>query len=387
MDAYLFRERLPNTAFAFRGYNVENLGRSRELLVHSVYGPYLAESLGKASAVCADVVGRHVDLVQRVLDGREATLEEYDEAIAMIVAVEHAQLRMLREIFDIDLSQSNLAFGYSLGEISALIGCGVFAMEDAMRIPIALAKDCVSLAHDTTLGILFSRGNPLPVGNVHRLCIEINLEGRGVIGVSSYLSPNSLLLMGQGDTVQRFRNRIPEAINNHAVLRLNHHRWPPMHTPITCECSIPDRAAKMMHSMPGGLVTPHPPIFSLVTGQISYNDYNARELLHRWVDHPQRLWDGVYHILSSGIDMVVHLGPAPNIIPATFQRLSDNVQQQTKASLGLRALSEMVRRPWLKAVLPQRTALLRAPAVHHVILEDWLLAQNGQPPANNGHGS
>jgi hypothetical protein len=25
--------------------------------------------------------------------------------------------------------------------------------------------------------------------------------------------------------------------------------------------------------------------------------------------------------------------------------------------------------------LPSRTALLRAPAVHHVILEDWLLEQ------------
>jgi hypothetical protein len=43
--------------------------------------------------------------------------------------------------------------------------------------------------------------------------------------------------------------------------------------------------------------------------------------------------------------------------------------------LGLRAMARAVRRPWLTALLPSRTALLRAPTVEHIILEDWLLAQ------------
>jgi hypothetical protein len=43
------------------------------------------------------------------------------------------------------------------------------------------------------------------------------------------------------------------------------------------------------------------------------------------------------------------------------------------ASFGMRAVSGMVGRPWLKALLPARTALLRAPLLQHVILEDWLL--------------
>ena len=33
------REQLPHAALAFRGYNVTNLGRSRELLEHRLYGP------------------------------------------------------------------------------------------------------------------------------------------------------------------------------------------------------------------------------------------------------------------------------------------------------------------------------------------------------------
>ena len=58
-------------------------------------------------------------------------------------------------------------------------------------------------------------------------------------------------------------------------------------------------------------------------------------------------------------------------------------------SLGLRAMARAVRRPWLTALLPSRTALLRAPAVEHIILEDWLLeaARSRMPPPHSGAGS
>jgi [acyl-carrier-protein] S-malonyltransferase len=39
----------------------------------------------------------------------------------------------------------------------------------------------------------------------------------------------------------------------------------------------------------------------------------------------------------------------------------------------LRALSAAVRRQWLRRLLPHRAALLRAPYIEHIIVEDWLL--------------
>ena len=63
--------------------------------------------------------------------------------------------------------------------------------------------------------------------------------------------------------------------------------------------------------------------------------------------------------------------------PATFHRLSDNVLQQTSGrslgSYGMRAAAGLARRPWLSAILPSRAALLRAPLLKHILLEDWLL--------------
>ncbi len=55
--------------------------------------------------------------------------------------------------------------------------------------------------------------------------------------------------------------------------------------------------------------------------------------------------------------------PNPNLAPATFTRMADNVKaalaNRSWAGLGLRAVSQAVRRPWLAKLLPQRSALLR----------------------------
>ena len=117
----------------------------------------------------------------------------------------------------------------------------------------------------------------------------------------------------------------------------------------------------MLETIPCGAFPERPAVVSLVTGKRSYNEATARDILRQWVDHPQRLWDAVYETLAAGIQTVIHVGPDPNIVPATFARLGDNVVAQGKAHLGMRALSAAAQRPWLSAMLPTRTALLRAP--------------------------
>jgi [acyl-carrier-protein] S-malonyltransferase len=140
--------------------------------------------------------------------------------------------------------------------------------------------------------------------------------------------------------------------------------------------------------MRGGLQPPCPPVFSLVTGDVSYDDFHARDILRDWADHPQRLWDAVYATLAGGITTVIHVGPAPNVIPATFHRLGENIRQQTAGrslgKMGMRAAAGLARRPWLSALLPSRAALLRAPLLKHVILEDWLLEHGKELTGDTG---
>ncbi len=372
-------DRLNATALVFRGYNTTNLGRSAELLEHRAFGPVVEPFLNDAEETCSDVIGRAVDLVGRVRRREEPDLDGYAESIALIVAMELAQLELLRQFFGIDWTQARMSFGYSLGEIAAVVAGGVFAMRDALRVPLAVAADCVELARDSTLGVLFSRGPALDTDAVERLCLRINQAGHGTIGISTFLSPNSLLLNGQGDTIDHFADLMHEWLPQRLHLRKNEHRWPPLHTPLMWQRNIPNRAALLMQTLPGGMQAPVPQVLSLVTGRFSYTDLNSRKLLAEWIDHPQRLWDAVYETLAQGVELVVHVGPEPNLVPATFNRLTENVRgllaERSLSGIGLRAVSRAVRRPWLARLLPQRSALLRAPLIEQVVLEDWLLSQ------------
>ncbi len=371
------KARIADVAFAFRGYNVTNLGRSAELLAHPLYGPTVQRILQQASEICSDVTGKRTNLIRRVRAEREASLRNYPEAIAMIVAMEMAHIQLLEEFHGIVYSRGRMSLGYSLGELTAVACGGTFALEDVLLVPLSMAQDCADLARDVTMGVLFSRGPAIQEEQVLRLCMQIDAEDQGVIGVSSILSPNTLLLLGQGKTIQRFKELMAGALPKSVSLKINQHRWPPLHSPIMWQRNIPNRSARMMQSLKGGDKAPVPPVLSMVTGKASYNDFNARYILHQWVDHPQRLWDVVCGVLAAKVQVVVHVGPEPNLIPATFKRLADNIAQQvsrrTLGSLGLRAVSRMVQRQWLAALLPTRSSLLRAPRLEHVILEDWLL--------------
>jgi len=371
-------ERIGTAAIAFRGYNVTNLGRTPELLAHPAYGPVFRRHLKQTAEVYAQATGRSTDLVARGRERRKTTIRSYGPALALIVGAELAQLECLEQFHGIRFEDAALCFGYSLGEASALVATGVYPVESVLRPLLALAGDSVALAGNVRMGVVFSRGREIDVVAVERLCLEITAEGRGTIAISSYLAPNTLLLLGQGSTLTRFSRAMKTVLSEGTRLRRNPHRWPPLHTPIVRQKNIRDRAAVMFETLPGGFTAPSIRLLSVVTGSEAYGETNSRDILAGWVDNPQRLWDVVRLTLEAGVDTVINVGPEPNIIPATFNRLKANVAAQLAVGgltgLGLRAVSQLVRRrTWLIHLISDDATLLRAPHVEQINLEDWLL--------------
>ncbi len=364
---------ISTTAFVFRGYNVTNMGRTPELLNHPRFGGYHAKRLEQCSQIASDVLHRRIDLLGRVSQGEETNLDSYSDAIALIMAVEMAQVDILEQEYNVQLAKAQYLMGYSLGELTALVAGRCLSLEDALTIPLALSSDIAKLAPTCTLAVVFCRKTLLGAERVYQICQQINAEGNGLIGISAVLSPNSLIVIGEADTTTRLHVRLQETISDRVHLKKNPHKWPPMHTPIVWREHINSRAALLMSQMKSGFTAPHPPVLSLVTGECSYTDANVRDLICQWVDKPQQLWQAVYHTLSSGTASLVHLGPEPNIVPATYSRLAENVEAQVKASISARALSTLVYRPWLNALIGERAYLLRAPTIKQTNLEDWLL--------------
>ncbi len=95
------KARIGTASLAFRGYDVQNLGRTPELLAHPVYGATVRRYLDLASAVAADALHRPFDLAARVERREETTLAAFAEDVALIVSMELAQLALLDEFFGV----------------------------------------------------------------------------------------------------------------------------------------------------------------------------------------------------------------------------------------------------------------------------------------------
>jgi [acyl-carrier-protein] S-malonyltransferase len=371
--------RIGTTALAFRGYDQANLGRSGELLAHPAYGGIVRAVLAEASQIAAEAVDRPVDLVAYVRNQTPSSLETFPEDVALIVGMELAQVRLLDQVFGVPIEKARLSFGYSIGELSAMVVGRAYRLDQILPVPLAMAEDCAALAVDCRMGVLFTRGGTLAPADVERLCEAVRSEGAGLIGPSAYLSPNTALILGQGDSLDVLERMMPEFLPAKAMLRRKEHRWPPLHSPLVWQANIPNRTATAMYKIVGGKNPPKPRVISCVTGTFSDDPLTSRETLIRWTDAPQRLWDAIGGVLGSGVETIVHVGPTPNLIPATFSRLSNNINKHLVNkylhALGRGVVASMNRHAWLGHVLPSQAALLRAPFLEHIILEDWLLEQ------------
>jgi [acyl-carrier-protein] S-malonyltransferase len=164
------------------------------------------------------------------------------------------------------------------------------------------------------------------------------------------------------------------------TLRRKPNHWPPLHTPLVWERNIPNRTAMMMYHTAGGQHKPAPNVVSCTTGLANYDEWNSRAILADWTDHPQRLWDALEHTLASGAELVIHVGPDPKLLTTCFDRLSHKIMKQLKMRhldrLGSSVIPSISKNGWLTRKLPANAVLLRAPFLHHLVLEDWLLAQD-----------
>jgi [acyl-carrier-protein] S-malonyltransferase len=366
-----------SAAFAFRGYDVSNLGRSQELLDHPKFGPVVSEVLAEASAITADTLKEPVDLALYIRANAPTALVNFPLDVALIVSMEMAQVRLLEKFFDVPVRDAKLSFGYSIGELAALVLGGSFSLTELLPLPLALSEDAASLAEDVTMGILFTRSPILPEADVLRLCAEISNEGQGLVAPSTFLSPNTTLLLGQGKTIDRVEALMKDYLPPKVMLRRNPNRWPPLHTPLVRSRNIPNRTAMALYAIKGSRPLPRPPVISCATGKFYDVAHNSRETLIQWTERPQRLWDAIDATLYAGVESVIHVGPAPNLIPATFSRLVNNVNKHLGNKYVRGFVSGMHRHSWIAAMLPHRAALLRAPFVKQIILEDWLLENGG----------
>src|SRR4029078_2342018 len=98
--------------------------------------------------------------------------------------------------------------------------------------------------------------------DVQRLCTAVSSEGKGLVGPSAYLSPNTALLLGQGSTLGRVESLMREFLPEKVMLRRNPNHWPPLHTPLVWQRNIPNRTAVAVYEIAGARPEPITPVLS-----------------------------------------------------------------------------------------------------------------------------
>ena len=272
--------------------------------------------------------------------GRRRPWQTFAEDVATIVAMELAQLALLEEFFEVPVREARLSFGYSIGELSAMVVGGVFTLEQLLPDPARLSPTIARRWPPTRRWACSSRGaRRCTLEDVQALCTAVSSEGHGLIGPSAYLSPNTVLVIGQGDTLDRL-----ETADARVTCPPRRYSAP--------QAEPAGRRCTRRSSGSGTSRTGRPMALYTIGGRPAAADADGRLVRHRhgelrrvqqpatllirWIDHPQRLWDVIDETLVAGVDLVIHVGPAPNLIPATFERLSNNVAQTARQPLPVR---------------------------------------------------
>ena len=289
------------------------------------------------------------------------------------MAIESIQLALLRELFNVNYFDASFSFGFSLGEIGAVIAGGVFDLNSALEVLLPLADDCVALARDATLGVLFTRSRELALDDIRRLCLEVNQEGRGVVGISAQLARTrcsslankirSIVLWLGPKTRSTYTFIFARTIT--AGLRSTRRSCGKSKSPTgppsgctPCRSFMQRRAARLFAGHRQlRLHAGQTPANCSANGSTIHSD-SGMPFMKRWFPASQPCY-------TSALGRTLFL--------LRLSVYSANVISQTQESRSLRALSAAVRRLWLRRLLPHRAALLRAPFIKHVILEDWLL--------------
>ena len=221
------KARIGTSSLAFRGYDVQNLGRTPELLAHPVYGSTVRRYLDLASAVAADTLHRPFDLAAPVERHEETTLEAFAEDVALIVSMELAQLALLEEFFGIRAQARNRpsATASANWRRSSVAACSRWKNSYRFRSPAPTTAPRASPPRRRWASS--SRGPAVLLKDVQDLCTEVSAEGNGMVGVSSYIAPNTILVIGQGDTLSRLEKALPKRLPGKTMLRRSLIRFRP----------------------------------------------------------------------------------------------------------------------------------------------------------------
>jgi [acyl-carrier-protein] S-malonyltransferase len=256
-------------------------------------------------------------LLQLLFEGPDEELRKTANTQPAILAVSIAAHRALVKEAGGRLQMPLFYAGHSLGEYSALVAAGAMQLKDAVRALRArgtFMQEAVPAGEGAMAAIL-----GLEPPQVAAACAEAQAEEPGrVVEPANYNSPEQTVIAGHAPAVDRAISKCKERGAKRAV---------PLPVSAPFHCSLMAPVQPRLADVLGSIQLKHPsaPIVANVTAEPYTDAGRIVPLLLSQVTSPVRWVESVQHIVTSGVDTLLELGPG-KVLTGLTRRIDKKVR-------------------------------------------------------------
>jgi len=251
------------------------------------------------------------DLAALCFQGPEEELKLTANTQPAILTTSMAVLRIMQQEQKI---APVAAAGHSLGEYGALVAAGGLTFAEAVRLVHLRGKfmqEAVPVGTGAMAAII-----GMTVAEVETLCRE-TAQGE-VLSPANYNSPGQIVIAGHAKAVARAVGIASKQAGKKALpLPVS----APFHSPLMKPAAL--RLDEVLAQVQFGDLSF--PVLSNAEADFYPGKERIRELLVKQVDHPVRWEEGMQKLLSSGVGLVVEVGPG-KVLSGLMRRISREVK-------------------------------------------------------------
>lgn len=206
-----------------------------------------------------------------------------------------------------------VAAGHSLGEYGALVAAGAIKFAEAVRIVHWRGKfmqEAVPVGEGAMAALL-----GMSAAEVKTLCQEA-AQGE-VVTPANYNSPGQIVIAGHRKAVQRVVEIVSQRPGKKAVLL-------PVSAPFHCPLMKPagERLKEFLAQF--NFADPQFPVLANAHADFYPGKEAIKELLVKQVDHPVRWQECMEKLLSTGVNLVLEVGPG-KVLSGLLRRINRDI--------------------------------------------------------------
>ena len=248
-----------------------------------------------------------------IFNGPKEDLDLTENTQPAIFLISYSIFKLIKEEFDINLSEASFFAGHSLGEYSALASAGVLSFSDTLKILKIRGK---AMQNSVPKGV---GGMVAVLGSEIRIIENFITENKNKYEcyIANDNSEGQIVLSGNNEDLEKMMVDLKSAKIKNIKLPVS----APFH------CKLMNKASLVMNEEIKKLNFKEPKniLISNVTGKEIIDSSELRDLLVKQIESRVRWRESVLLMVNKGINQFIEIGPG-KVLSGLVKRIDKNVK-------------------------------------------------------------